>query len=118
MFVIINDWIRLTWVVFFAVWTVWGITSKRTMRRQSWQSSVPNLLLLSLAIFMLFSPVLRIGPLGWRFLPDSIAAESVAILFTVSGFGFAIWARLHLAGNWSSNVTIKYDHTLIRTGPY
>ena len=29
------------------------------------------------------------------------------------GFG-----HLHITGNWSSSVTVKQDHTLIRTGPY
>jgi protein-S-isoprenylcysteine O-methyltransferase len=31
---------------------------------------------------------------------------------------FAGWARLFLGGNWSSNVTLKQDHTLVQSGPY
>ena len=31
---------------------------------------------------------------------------------------FAGWARVFLGGNWSSNVTLKEDHTLVRSGPY
>jgi len=34
------------------------------------------------------------------------------------GFLFAIAARRHLGGNWSGIVTLKQDHTLIRSGPY
>ena len=29
-----------------------------------------------------------------------------------------LFRSLHLAGNWSSEVTIKHDHTLVQTGPY
>jgi protein-S-isoprenylcysteine O-methyltransferase len=31
---------------------------------------------------------------------------------------FAGWARLFLGGNWSSNVTLKQNHTLVQSGPY
>ena len=37
---------------------------------------------------------------------------------TFAGVAFAIWARLWIAGNWSSDVTLKRDHELIVTGPY
>ncbi len=30
----------------------------------------------------------------------------------------AVWARRCLGSNWSSVVTLKEDHALIRTGPY
>jgi hypothetical protein len=33
-------------------------------------------------------------------------------------FVFHDWARHTLAGNWSSNVTFKQEHELVRTGPY
>jgi protein-S-isoprenylcysteine O-methyltransferase Ste14 len=34
------------------------------------------------------------------------------------GLSFAVWARLRLGRNWSSVVTVKEDHQLIRGGPY
>jgi protein-S-isoprenylcysteine O-methyltransferase len=36
----------------------------------------------------------------------------------LAGMFFAGWARIFLGGNWSSNVTLKEDHTLVRSGPY
>ena len=38
----------------------------------------------------------------------------------LAGLGFALtwWARLHLGRFWSAAVTLKADHTLIRSGPY
>ena len=37
---------------------------------------------------------------------------------TFAGIAFAIWARVWIAGNWSSDVTLKRDHELIVDGPY
>ena len=37
---------------------------------------------------------------------------------TFAGIAFAIWARVWMAGNWSSDVTLKRDHELIVDGPY
>jgi len=31
---------------------------------------------------------------------------------------FSIWARQHIGRYWSSSVSIRADHQLIRTGPY
>ena len=31
---------------------------------------------------------------------------------------FSAWSRAHLGRNWSGIVTLKEEHTLIRTGPY
>ena len=43
---------------------------------------------------------------------------SIAVLLTALGIGFAIWARFYLGTNWSSAVSVKVGHELIRTGPY
>jgi len=40
------------------------------------------------------------------------------VAITLLGFILTFWARFTLGDNWSSNVTIKVDHELIRTGPY
>jgi protein-S-isoprenylcysteine O-methyltransferase Ste14 len=58
---------------------------------------------------------------GWlqeRVIPKNVWLESLAILITAAGIGLAIWARFYLGENWSSAVSIKVDHQLIRTGPY
>ena len=41
-----------------------------------------------------------------------------AIFLTAAGISFAIWARFYIGKNWSSAVTIKVGHELVRTGPY
>jgi protein-S-isoprenylcysteine O-methyltransferase Ste14 len=34
------------------------------------------------------------------------------------GLGYAAQARRHLGANWSATVTLKQEHSLIRSGPY
>jgi protein-S-isoprenylcysteine O-methyltransferase Ste14 len=58
---------------------------------------------------------------GWlqhRVIPKNLDIEILAVALTAIGIGFAIWARFYLGDNWSSAVSIKVDHQLIRTGPY
>ena len=43
-----------------------------------------------------------------------LAATAVCI----AGLLITLWARFTLAGNWSSTVTFKQGHELIRRGPY
>ena len=39
-------------------------------------------------------------------------------LVVLTGVVFSVWARVMLGGNWSNPVTVKENHTLVRTGPY
>jgi protein-S-isoprenylcysteine O-methyltransferase Ste14 len=106
------------WVLFFAVWMIWGITAKRIVRRQSTASRAKHSVVLMLSFWLLFSPNFRAGPLGLRVLSQSRTTEIAAVLMNLLGFGIAIWARLHLGGNWSATVTVKENHGLIQSGPY
>lgn len=45
-------------------------------------------------------------------------AQIVGDVFCVLGLFVTLWARTTLAGNWSSDVTFKQGHELIRRGPY
>jgi len=56
--------------------------------------------------------------LNVRLLPWAPWEFWVAAAVTTAGFGFAVWARLHIGRNWSGTVTLKENHELITTGPY
>src|SRR5262249_56577164 len=79
-----------------------------------WWNGLP---LLAAAVLMA-SRRLPIDGLYGRFLPATTAVAMSGIAMTAIGLAFAIWARLHLGGNWSGTITLKQDHTLVRTGPY
>lgn len=50
--------------------------------------------------------------------PHDAWARRIGDVVCVLGVVVAVWARRTLAGNWSSDVTFKKDHELIRRGPY
>jgi len=106
---------NLSFYAFCIVWVVGSFTLKRTR----WTPPGPALLLhwsILGVVIALFFPVG--GFLGWRILPDRRWLDDLSDAFHVIGFGFAIWARVHIGRNWSAGINLKQDHTLIRTGPY
>jgi protein-S-isoprenylcysteine O-methyltransferase Ste14 len=106
------------WIAWMIVWLIWSLQSKQTQHRESFASRMSYSVVLWLAIYFIFfgkdlghwwhRDILPHRPwIGW-------AGVAVAVL----GFAITFWARFTLGGNWSSNVTIKVEHELIRGGPY
>jgi protein-S-isoprenylcysteine O-methyltransferase Ste14 len=106
------------WVATGIVWLISALASKPTARSEPVWSRVMHLAIMTAAFFLLFYPKLPIGPLAWRFVPDSPVIAWAGLALTFAGCLFAVWARLLLGGNWSASVTVKQNHTLIRKGPY
>jgi protein-S-isoprenylcysteine O-methyltransferase Ste14 len=71
----------------------------------------------SVAVVLLAAPRLPLFPLDVRFVPAELWPAGLGLALTFAGLAFALWARLRLAGNWSSGVTLKSDHELIADGP-
>lgn len=69
-------------------------------------------------IWVLITEVFTSGLLFLRIIPGDIAVLLTGTAVTLLGLCLAVWARVHLGTNWSSQPTIRVDHTLIRTGPY
>ena len=105
------------WLGWLGYWIASSIGVKAVARRQGWQSRLAYSAPLWVAAVLLGSPSLP-GFLSERFLPDDASIVLIGVLLTAAGLGFAIWARVHLGGNWSAEVTVKHDHELVGTGPY
>jgi protein-S-isoprenylcysteine O-methyltransferase Ste14 len=106
------------WGATVIIWLLGWFTSKRTVARQSAGSrSLQSGLTLS-AYLMLFSGHSRHVWLSTRYMAPSNVLGATGLAITFVGLGFAVWARLQLGRNWSSVVTVKEDHQLIRRGPY
>ena len=74
-----------------------------------------HLLLLNLAF------AFAIVPIPWSSLKSRAAYEWLSwIGFALQSASllWAVWARYHLAAQWSGEIAIKVDHLLIQTGPY
>lgn len=106
------------WIAFGVLWLVWALRVKPAQVRESLGSRFSHIIAAVAAFYAMFSGDV---PLGWmhiRIIPRELWIEVLGIALTVAGMAFAIWARAYLGGNWSSNVTVKVDHQLVRTGPY
>ena len=106
------------WAAVGIVWLIGALVSKRAVRRQAAGSLLLHMAIMVAAFLLLFFARLSVGPLAWRFVPESPLIAWTGFVVTAVGCAFAIWARLLLGGNWSSSVTVKRDHRLIRKGPY
>jgi len=64
------------------------------------------------------APGLMPEALNIRFVPEGPVLPAIGTVLLALGLGFSVWARRHLGRNWSQQVVVKEDHTLVRTGPY
>jgi protein-S-isoprenylcysteine O-methyltransferase Ste14 len=106
------------WVAFIIYWRIKAVGTKTTRRLEPVAPRILRALTLLIAI-VLFSTT-RI-PLRWLYLqpwPAGLWPFWLGATVMVAGLLFAVWAREHLGGNWSSEVTIKQGHELITAGPY
>jgi protein-S-isoprenylcysteine O-methyltransferase Ste14 len=111
-------WIEAVWLAVGLVWLVGAFAAKRAVRREPPLSRVLHLAIMALAVGLLFSDRVRIGPLGARLLPEPGWLPWLGLGLTVAGCAFAVQARFWLGSNWSATVTVKEKHELVRTGPY
>src|SRR5271156_1261465 len=108
----------ILWLVFVAFWIAMARGGKAVAMRESVYSRLSHSLPLAVAVYLLAAPDVPIGVLDDRFAPLSLWLVQVGAALTFAGIAFAIWARVWIADNWSSDVTLKRDHELIVTGPY
>jgi protein-S-isoprenylcysteine O-methyltransferase Ste14 len=110
--------VTLSWSALGFYWLVTAFGTKKTAVNENTGLRVFRLAILALMLILLMTHWLRIGPLGWRFVPRHSAIIWLGAVLTFLGAALAIWARWKLGRNWSDKVVLKVDHQLIRTGPY
>jgi len=108
-------WLWWGWGLY---WLLSALRNKATQRRESLASRLAHVLPLALGGALVASPLAPSSALTWRLWPPSFATHWIGVALVIAGLVFAIWARVHLGGNWSGTVTIKQGHELIRSGPY
>lgn len=107
-----------SWGAVMIVWFITGLKSKTTLRMQSRVSRFVTVAAGVIAFWLLFDPGTGVGVLGFRVVPVSPAWLWTGSILSMAGAAFSIWARLYLGENWSAAVTLKQDHSLVRSGPY
>lgn len=111
------------WSAWMVYWLIAASDTKQAARRESLTSRATHVIPLFVAAFLL-AAASRHAPPDWaawlfqQIIPRSPAGYWIGVAVLAMGLGFSVWARLELGRNWSSTVTVKQDHELIRTGPY
>ena len=105
------------WIIFIVCWIVSARRVKAIAERQSLLSALAHRVPLGISYFLLVFRHLP-PPLDRTLTPSTDWAQASGILICVLGLFITLWARWTLAGNWSSDVTFKQGHELIRSGPY
>jgi protein-S-isoprenylcysteine O-methyltransferase Ste14 len=105
------------WVFLLVYWIISAMRVKAIAERQSLWSALAHRIPLGLSYFLMADWHLP-PPLNLSVTPHTVWARAMGDLVCVLGLFVTLWARWTLAGNWSSDVTFKQGHELIRTGPY
>jgi len=108
----------IPWYAFGIYWVITWLRVKRAKTREPLTSRLITMVPLVFAFELVFSNWLRIGPLRLRFVPAEEWIEWAGVVLTSLGAATAIWARYCLGQFWSSRVSLKEGHQLIRSGPY
>jgi len=106
------------WIAWLVYWWAESLRAHAVRRAESVSSRLSHTVPLVIGVALLVSPRWTPAWLSGRALPRSELTLWIGIALLVVGLAFSVWARRHLAGWWSSAVTLKQDHQLIRTGPY
>ncbi len=105
------------WIVFIVYWMISAFGQKATAERQSLASTLAHRIPVGLGWFlMMYGGPPALLNLVW--MPRTAWARTTGAVVCVFGLFVTIWARRTLAGNWSSTVTFKQGHELVKTGPY
>jgi protein-S-isoprenylcysteine O-methyltransferase Ste14 len=107
------------WIALGIIWLVGVLRTKPTQERTDLGSRLAYRVFTVLAYVLIFGK--RVIFPEWLLTRLFARAEWIDVLgiaLTALGVGFAVWARIYLGQNWSSAVTIKVGHELMRAGPY
>jgi protein-S-isoprenylcysteine O-methyltransferase Ste14 len=111
--------VQILWAAWLTYWIVSAANVKATRQRESIASRSAHFIPMIAAAALILTPRIGAGEILFtRFVPSSAAVSWCGCVLVFAGLGFSAWARVHLGGNWSSRVTVKEDHELIRSGPY
>ena len=108
----------LVWLIFIALWIAMARGGKAVAERESAYSRLSHYLPLAIGVCLLAAPDIPVAPLNDRFVPLALWPVRLGAALTFAGIAFALRARIRIAGNWSTDVTLKRDHELIVDGPY
>ena len=106
------------WLALVLVWVAGALRTKRTVKNQSSAWQVLYTVILVVGVYLIFAKQIGIPWLDRQLFSVTVPIALAGLLVVLMGVVFSIWARLMLGDNWSNRVTVKENHTLVRSGPY
>lgn len=106
------------WTAFGVYWLVAARSQKAAKTSEAPLYRAFRLLLLVITFTLLFARWAAVGLLGLRILPPTRGLLYGGFTFALAGMAIAVWARISLGQYWSDKIVLKFDHQLIRSGPY
>ncbi|HVO87980.1 MAG TPA: isoprenylcysteine carboxylmethyltransferase family protein [Casimicrobiaceae bacterium] len=106
------------WIAWVFYWWYAAHNAKTAQRQESTLSRAAHTLPLAFAGWLLGAQHVPIEALNEPIFEPHLTLEAIGAVLTALGLAFAVRARNYLGPNWSAAVTIKQDHSLVRTGPY
>lgn len=115
-----NGWnpFSVAWTFFALVWLIAAFRTKRTQERAPFGTRLAYGIPVVVGAYLLAATNAGLARIYPRIIPNSAITEDIGLFLTIAGIAFAIWARFYIGENWSSAVTVKVDHQLVRSGPY
>jgi len=117
MTVALSSTIGLCWAVFILYWLISAPWAKVVAEKESIWSGLSHRIPLA-GSYILLADFHLPAPLNISVTPHARWTGAMGVVICVLGLLVTLWARWTLGGNWSSSVTFKQGHELIRTGPY
>lgn len=102
--------IGVAWIVFWIYWLASAATSKASVPGR-WRTRLTGASVI--AVFVI-ADAFRGGGLATR----SVILAAIGAALFASGIALAVWARLHLGGNWGMPMTQRAEPELVTSGPY
>jgi protein-S-isoprenylcysteine O-methyltransferase Ste14 len=116
--------VLVLWLAFIVCWLVLAQFNKKTSTGTRVWAGWRLRLAIAIGVFILVR-FRRHAVVGFftsanrTLLPHpSIALQWAGVGLCLAGFGFAVWARVHIGRNWGMPMTLREGHELVTSGPY
>jgi protein-S-isoprenylcysteine O-methyltransferase Ste14 len=110
--------IMCSWSLWTLYWFGAALWNRQAVLRKESQASWLSWRLLTVAAWIFLLLPMDVAVLRLRLVPSTDLWACLGLGLHLAGLLYSVWARLTLGSNWSSKVTIKEGHQLIRSGPY
>src|SRR5258708_17222041 len=93
-----------TWALMGVYWLLSALRTKKTEINEAQGWRIMRLSLLCVVFTLLLTDRLRIGFLGWRFVPEYSWNQWIGIALTLAGPAIYVLVRHHLVEDWRDTI--------------